>query len=70
MTTRDIIEQYLKKNGYDGLIETRSQCGCSLGGIFPCGHIQEYCEPAYKGPCNCGEGCDFDMYIEKPIKVG
>ena len=37
MSIKEIIEKYLKENGYDGLCNPDISCGCGLKeGLFPC----------------------------------
>ena len=37
MSIKEIIEKYLKENGYDGLCNPDISCGCGLkDGLFPC----------------------------------
>lgn len=60
MTVLEIVKQYLQEHGYDGLCS--DVCGCAIDDLAPCGEMTESCCAAYKGPCTCGEGCDFDMY--------
>ncbi len=44
MDCKEIIEEYLKKNGYDGLVG--DECGCCLDDLMPCGECCHECEPA------------------------
>ena len=50
MTVKEIVKDYLEKNGYDGLCS--EQCGCGLDGLMPCSCVKneviEMCEAAYK----------------------
>ncbi|WP_461247687.1 hypothetical protein [Treponema sp. R6D11] len=55
MTVKEIITDYLKQNGYDGLHShcrdnNLGGCGCPIkgNGLFLCGETFENCEPAYK----------------------
>ena len=51
MTVKEIVADYLKTNGFDGLC--RENCGCGLDNLFPCefdGDMFSGCEPAYKQP--------------------
>jgi len=64
MTVFEIVKQYLEEHGYDGLCS--DFCGCELDDLAPCGNMADDCYAAYKGPCICGEGCDFDLYDKKP----
>lgn len=44
---KEIIENHLKANAYDGLCS--DECGCVIGDLFPCGFEGvERCKPAYK----------------------
>jgi hypothetical protein len=55
----DIIREYLKENGYDGL--AGNECGCGLDdGLMPCGEGCNLadCYPAYKHKC-IGEKCKY-----------
>lgn len=69
MRVIEIVETYLRESGYDGLV-CPGECGCEIGHLNPCGLSFVDCEPAYKGKCVCGEGCDWDMYPVKPQKDG
>ncbi len=44
MNCRDIIEQHLKENGYDGLC--CGDCSCRVGDLFPCGD-NVLCHPGH-----------------------
>jgi hypothetical protein len=46
MTVKEIVLQYLKDNGYDGLYY-EDQCGCSLDHFMPCGGEREECRPGH-----------------------
>lgn len=48
-TVGSIVVQYLKRHGYDGLIDGDG-CGCSLDDLAPCGSMGEGCMPAYHHP--------------------
>lgn len=52
MTIEDIIKQYLKDNGFDGLCNPDLECGCGLDDLMPCGGEGVIdCEPAYRHRC-------------------
>ena len=36
MDIEDIVEEWLKANGYDGLYNSGLECGCHLGDLMPC----------------------------------
>jgi len=60
MTVYEIIEKYLKENGYDGLYEPYSECDCKIGDLIPCfGHFGR-CKPGYKVSDPSGE---YDFLI-------
>jgi len=69
MDVREIVKEYLEKNGYDGLFHP-GMCSCTSDDLFPCGEPYPWCEPGYKVPCACGEGCDFDIGRDKPQSDG
>jgi hypothetical protein len=59
MTVKEIIINYLKGNGYDGLCNY--DCGCGFDDFAPCGNIQDNCKPAYKCKKDCSQCNDDDM---------
>jgi len=63
-TIKEIIKEYLEKNGYDGLCSD-SECACSTDNLMPCDEPGIYCEAGYKGACTCGEQHDFHIYGDK-----
>jgi hypothetical protein len=58
VTVNEIIMQYLKSNGYDGLF-SEDNCACSLEDLIPCCNSDWVlsCQAGYKHPCpsDCGE---------------
>lgn len=67
-TIRDVVVEYLKKNGYDGLCGV--SCGCGIDDPFPCGEIRPGCSPGYKrthkcGDCKALDSCDA-ADLERP----
>lgn len=67
MTGREIIAEYLKKNGFDGLFNADADCGCSLtdpeADFMACGGEGCHeCSPGYQHPCDCG---DHDYHIKE-----
>ena len=70
MKVKEILQQWLKDNGYDGLF--CEYCGCERDDICPCDLSPNIvdCEPGYKFMgCNeeCGEGCDWHITSVKEI---
>jgi hypothetical protein len=64
-TIKEIVREYLEKNGYDGLFN--DDCACLLNDLYPCGEIGN-CQAGYKGACNGGDcegDCDFHIYGDK-----
>lgn len=71
ITVLGIIEEYLKKNGYDGLYSPDDECACGIGDLAPCTDIQGECMPGYRGnvcPSWCGEGCDYHIFTSKDVR--
>jgi hypothetical protein len=66
MNVLEIIAEYLKANGYDGLMN-ENDCACELDDLIPCGEDFSTCEPGYKIPCpkSCGEH-EFHITNFKP----
>ena len=59
MNVKEIVESWLKQNGYDGL--AGDGCGCEVGDLMPCDLLHEIeCEAGYKVPCSGGEDCPAD----------
>jgi len=44
-TVLEMVETYLKAHGYDGLYY--DDCGCRIGDLAPCSHINENCRAGY-----------------------
>lgn len=58
-TVKEIITNYLIKNGYGGLCHF--DCGCNLDDLIPCDSDFSHCEPGYKVPCKCNDNCGFHI---------
>lgn len=39
----EIVVEYLKSGGYDGLANAEAECGCFLDDLAPCGEMGEHC---------------------------
>ncbi len=67
MTVKEIISDYLIKNGYEGLWNEDSECGCAINDNFmPCSDgscVFSDCQPGYILPGN--EEYDFMIGPEK-----
>lgn len=47
----EIVADYLKNNGYDGLYNSDAECGCDLDELMPCEGSPDSCQPGYKVGC-------------------
>lgn len=65
MNVRDIVIEYLKKHGYDGLTNDE-ECGCGIDDLFPCEACPDRCEPAYRVLVPEGEDYGEWYSTEKP----
>lgn len=70
-TVSDIMTDYLKANGFDGLVG--DDCGCQLGDLFPCDCCSRNCLPARKFTWetmtegqreNCEPDCEWYMIAD------
>ena len=48
ITVIEIISDYLRNNGYDGLYNAHDNCGCGKDDLSPCYDNPFQCKPAYK----------------------
>ena len=46
MTAKEMVIEYLKTNGYDGL--AGDECGCEISDLMPCGEFGYDCYGGYK----------------------
>ncbi len=46
MTVEEIVIEYLKANGFDGLYN--DDCGCFLDDLIPCSECCSNCQPGYR----------------------
>ncbi len=61
----EIVEKWLRENGYDGLYHC-SMCGCHVDDLMPCcGDSINRCQPGIEMVCDCGEDCDFHIGPKK-----
>jgi len=66
MNIREIVEAWLKKNGYDGLVG--ESCGCQIEDLMPCGEpLIEVCQAGYKINCP-GDSCPIAEDCISPSK--
>lgn len=57
----EIVEKWLRENGYQGLKMEDCSCDIDMDGIAPCGSIHENCEACYRVPCT-KEKCEYYEY--------
>ena len=69
MNIRDMIKQFLKENGYDGLCNCDNDCACLKDDIAPCGEICGDCFAGYYRKATEEEEYDFYIELKKPEKV-
>ena len=61
MRALDIVAEYLRQNGFDGLCHEATECGCKLADLQPCGEMFADCEPAYCHDLPPGDDREFWM---------
>jgi len=59
MEILEIVREYLKENGYDGLYQP-GECACLIEDLMPCGQPTSDCEAGYKVPCEGGDDCPLE----------
>ena len=70
MNVKEIVAEYLKSHGYDGLYHD-SECGCEVSDLMPCCiEMPPNCESGYKVKCDpetclADGNCDFHIGPEK-----
>lgn len=52
-TVREIIEKYLRENGFDGIYNSDLECGCKLDDLGPCEGCVVDCSPGHVIYCGC-----------------
>ena len=61
----DILKNWLKENGYDGLCLPDEECGCAIGDFMPCGEPSPRCEAGHRKKAPPGSDADYFIYIDK-----
>lgn len=61
-TVKQIITEYLRANGYDGLWNDGGSCSCVTDDLAPCCEMAFCCTAGYLQRCDCGDGCE-DFHI-------
>jgi hypothetical protein len=67
MTVDDILRDWLKSHGYDGLCNGDDGCGCMVSSLAPCGNVSLHeCKPGVLGKCDpqtCANDGDCKWHI-------
>lgn len=58
LCVRQIVQKYIRENGYDGL--WCDDCACVTDDLAPCGQIGEDCEAGHKRTVPKDESCGCD----------
>ena len=64
MELHEILKEWLKDNGYDGLVDDELECVCDLNDLMPCGQPSVHCEAGYK--VRAPKGSNVDFFIKAP----
>ena len=51
MTLIEIVTQYLRANGYDGLYHSDGECACEVGDLWPCDNPNGDCKAGHYVDC-------------------
>lgn len=57
-SVREIVEAYIRENGFDGLFNSDLECACRVDDLEPCGCFSDECQVGCEYPCpksTCGE---------------
>ena len=66
MTVKEIVEKYLRDNGYEGLCNPDNECGCPLDDLMSCsGEYVGPCEPGYASVIDYGDGPEPVISLKK-----
>ncbi len=68
MRVIQIVKSHLVANGFDGLVEADSECGCLIEDLAPCCGDFGQCDPGYRGADVSGEG-DWAIYRSKALAI-
>lgn len=72
ITVKEIIENYLRTNGFNGLYKSDEGCACELNDLCLCGFYESPvdCKPGYKRLCETCKEEDCDMRGETTSCIG
>jgi hypothetical protein len=66
MTVTEILKDWLKSHGYDGLCHEDGECGCLIDDLGPCGEVGGTCKAGVLGKCNpetCANDGDCPWHV-------
>ena len=64
-TVKEIVLEYLKSNGFDGLF-SEDECACTLDDLAPCVDMFLDCSAGRIEACDCG---DHDFHIGQKVQT-
>lgn len=69
MNAKEIIQEFLKKNNYDGLCNVMAECYCSYENVAQCDSVRECCVPGFEVDKNYCSTCVHNFYCMKDYIV-
>ena len=69
MNIREIVADWLRQHGYDGLYDAEYDCACTLDALAECHALHDECVAGVKIPSPHGDGDDWDIG-PKPEEAG
>ena len=68
-TVKDIIEHFLIRNKFDGLMDDDCECACIIDDFMPCEPNEGIlnCRPGYRQPCDCEEQHSFHIAGKRKV---
>jgi len=61
-TVHEIVESWLRQNGYHGLYLDAQECGCFVDDLMPCVGVVDVCRAGYRGK-QIIDGEDVDVVV-------
>ena len=55
----EIVQEWLQKNNYDGLVDANGECACSVSELMPCDEPKPDCVAGHKEKVDPATGFDF-----------
>lgn len=65
-TVQEIVEKFLRENGFDGLFCEDLDCACNLEDLITCQDDCHECEAGYNVPCEDTSEYNFCIGRKKP----